>query len=144
MFHSWQRSASPLPPFFPPPSPASTSILFPLQLPSPLPPPLLLLLPTTSAAIAAPTSLSCAWLRYKRGSLGSGFHCSVEKGRAAVSVRCAEGWCTRRNAFTRCVDLFVSSVWVIALGVVHAVCPVQFVSVVHRGHQTAVIHVRCA
>lgn len=32
-------------------------------------------------------------------------HCSVEKGRAALSVRCAERWCTRRNAFTRCVTL---------------------------------------
>lgn len=32
-------------------------------------------------------------------------HCSVEKGRAALSGRCAEGWCTRRNAFTRCVTV---------------------------------------
>lgn len=34
-------------------------------------------------------------------------HCSVEKGRAVIWVRCAEGWCTRRNAFTRCVNLYL-------------------------------------
>lgn len=32
-------------------------------------------------------------------------HCSVQKGRAALSVWCVEGWCTRRNVFTRCVTV---------------------------------------
>lgn len=141
MFQSWQRSASLLPPLFPSSSSCFRLFpLFPLQLHSPLPAPLRPLLPSTSVAIAAPTSLSCAGLRYKRGSPESGFHCSIEKGRAAVSVRCAKGWCTRRNAFTRCVDLCVSSVWAVWAWCVQYVLYSLFI---HRGDQTATIHVRC-
>lgn len=98
-------SASPFPPLLlsPPPLP------FVPTLSSPAPTPPSLLLPPPSLALlhraAVYERVSRVWL-----------HCSVEKGRAVVLVRCAEGWCTRRNAFTRCVDLclhalFILRVW---------------------------------
>lgn len=80
-------SASPLPPLFlsPPPLPSLPTLSSPAH-----PPPSLA--PLLRAAVYE--RVSRVWL-----------HCSVEKGRAALLVRCAEGWCTRKNAFTRCVNL---------------------------------------
>lgn len=98
-----QRAALPLP--LPPSSslslsPSSTSVSShssPLLLYPSLPPSLSFL-----HRAAVNERVSWVWL-----------HCSVQKGRAALSVRCVEGWCTRRNAFTRCVTVhsLAFSVW---------------------------------
>lgn len=85
----------------------------------PLPPPPLLSLPTLYPSL--PPSLSCPELQYMKVSW-VWLHCSVEKGRAALPVRCAEGWCTRRNAFTRCVMLRLNALSV-GEGCSHCVWP---------------------
>ena len=96
-------SISPCPPSFfsPPPLPPRPTLSSPVPT---LLPPLLSLMPLSSLPSLPPSpEWSCSiW----EGLLGLASLQCRKKGTATVSVRCAEGWCTRRNAFTRCVDLF--------------------------------------
>lgn len=122
---STSSADSPLPPRFlsPPLLPSLPTLSSPASTPPLLPPPSSLALLHRTAVYER---VSWVWL-----------HCSVEKGRAAVLVRCAEGWCTRRNAFTRCVDFCLHALLMLRVWHIETLYLEVFSADIHHVDETA-------